>query len=67
VAGEYLISWAVVHDAFVAHAEELLSDWAPTMVLGIDETRRGRAKMQPRPRSPAGGCGRIGSRQTSST
>ena len=44
VAEEYPISWAVVHDAFVAHAEELLPEPAPPTVLGIDETRRGRPR-----------------------
>jgi transposase len=44
VAEEYPISWAVVHDAFVAHAEELLPEPAPPAVLGIDETRRGRPR-----------------------
>ena len=44
VAGEYPISWPVVHEAFVAHADGLLTEPPPTAVLGIDETRRGRPR-----------------------
>ena len=40
------ISWPVAHDAFVAHAEELLVEPAAPAVLGIDETRRGRPRWQ---------------------
>jgi transposase len=37
-----LVSWPIAHAAWVAHAEAQLAEPAPTAVLGIDETRRGR-------------------------
>ena len=42
VAGGALLSWPISHAAWVAHAQELLVEPAPVVVLGIDETRRGR-------------------------
>ncbi len=50
------ISWPVAHDAFVAHAEELLVEPVPPVVLGIDETRRGRPRWQ---RDPSGGWRKL--------
>ena len=50
------ISWPVAHDAFVAHANELLTEPAAPVVLGIDETRRGRPRWQ---RDPAGGWRKL--------
>jgi transposase len=44
VAGAGLVSWPIAHDAWVAHAEELLEEPQPVIVLGIDETRRGRVR-----------------------
>ena len=38
------ISWPVVHAAFVGHADAQLVEPAPVVVLGIDETRRGRPR-----------------------
>ena len=38
------LSWPTVHQAFVAHAESILTEPAPPTVLGIDETRRGRPR-----------------------
>jgi transposase len=46
VAGAGLVSWPIAHDAWVAHAEELLVDPQPVTVLGIDETRRGRVRCE---------------------
>ena len=42
VAGGALLSWPIAHAAFVMHADALLAEPAPVVVLGIDETRRGR-------------------------
>jgi transposase len=44
VAAEYGISWPVVHRHFAAHADALLTEPVPPVVLGIDETRRGTPK-----------------------
>ena len=46
VAGQYRCGWHTVHNEVVAVAEEALDDAepAPVRVLGIDETRRGKAK-----------------------
>jgi transposase len=44
VTAELPMSWPVAHAAFVAHADRLLTEPAPTRVLGIDETRRGRPR-----------------------
>jgi len=42
VAGGALLSWPISHAAWVSHAKELLAEPAPVVVLGVDETRRGR-------------------------
>jgi transposase len=39
-----LMSWPVAHAAWVVHADAVLAEPEPVVVLGIDETRRGRAK-----------------------
>lgn len=44
-----LMSWPIGHAAWVAHAEERLAAPAPSAVLGIDETRRGRPVWVPDP------------------
>ena len=44
VADAHQVSWPTAHRAFVAHAETLLVEPAPVAVLGIDETRRGKAR-----------------------
>ena len=46
VAASHLVSWPTAHRAFVDHAQELLAEPAPTTVLGIDETRRGRPRWE---------------------
>ena len=39
------MDWRIAHDAFVAHADEVLPDRPPPVrVLGIDETRRGKGR-----------------------
>jgi hypothetical protein len=43
VAGGGLLSWPISHAAWVRHADHLLAEPEPVTVLGIDETRRGRA------------------------
>ena len=40
--GGALLSWPISHAAFVVHADALLAEPAAVVVLGIDETRRGR-------------------------
>jgi transposase len=44
VAGDGLLSWPVANAAWVEHAEGLLAEPEPVGVLGIDETRCGRAR-----------------------
>jgi transposase len=44
VAESFGVSWPTAHKAFVAEAEKVLTEPAPTPVLGIDETRRGRPR-----------------------
>lgn len=44
VATAFGMSWPTAHAAFVEHAEDLLTEPAPTTVLGIDETRRGKPR-----------------------
>ncbi|MGE5761148.1 MAG: ISL3 family transposase [Gemmatimonadota bacterium] len=44
VADTHGVSWPTAHRAFVDHAEQVLAEPAPTPVLGIDETRRGRPR-----------------------
>ena len=47
VAGQYRCGWHTVHDEVVAVADEALgAEPAPVRVLGIDETRRGKAKWE---------------------
>ena len=46
VATSHGVSWPTAHRAFVAHAEELLVEPAPTRALGIDETRRAQPRWQ---------------------
>jgi transposase len=46
VATSHGVSWPTAHRAFVAHADELLGEPAPTPVLGVDETRRGKPRWQ---------------------
>ena len=57
VADAHNVSWPTAHRAFVAHAQERLTEPAPVRVLGIDETRRGKPRWQRRPDS--GGWERI--------
>jgi len=56
VAAGLPVSWPTVHSAFVDHAETLLAEPAPPVVLGIDETRRGRPRWT---RDQAGGWVRL--------
>ena len=42
VAGGRLLSWPTSHAAWVRHADAELAEPGPVVVLGIDETRRGR-------------------------
>ena len=44
VAAELGVSWPVAHRHFAAHADAVLAEPGPAVVLGIDETRRGRPK-----------------------
>ena len=46
VAAAHGVSWPTAHRAFVAHAETVLGEPAPTAVLGIDETRRGKPRWE---------------------
>jgi transposase len=46
---EHRISWPIVHAAYVARADAMLSQPAPVAVLGIDETRRGRPRWRKDP------------------
>lgn len=46
VAATHGVSWGTAHRAFVAHADEVLSEPQPTPILGIDETRRGKPRWQ---------------------
>jgi transposase len=46
VAESYDVSWPTAHRAFVAHAEQKLTEPKPTPMLGIDETRRGKPRWQ---------------------
>lgn len=43
-AGAGLMSWPIAHAAWVAEADRQLAEPAPVVVLGIDETRRGRPR-----------------------
>jgi transposase len=44
VAAEYGMSWPVTRRHYAAYADGPLTEPGPAVVLGIDETRRGRAK-----------------------
>jgi transposase len=44
VAAEYGMSWPIAHRHYAAHADGLLTEPDPPVVLGIDETRRGTPK-----------------------
>jgi transposase len=44
VAAQYKVSWPVTHLRYVMHADALLTEPEPPVVLGIDETRRGKPK-----------------------
>jgi len=46
VAQAHGVSWPTAHRAFVAHAEQALTEPEPTPVLGIDETRRGKPRWE---------------------
>jgi transposase len=47
VAGDYRCGWHTVHDHVITVADAALEDEpAPVVVLGIDETRRGKAKWE---------------------
>ena len=46
VAATHAVSWPTAHRAFADHAQELLTEPAPTAVLGIDETRRARPRWE---------------------
>ena len=47
VAGQYRCGWHTVHDHVITVADEALgAEPAPVRVLGIDETRRGKAKWE---------------------
>ena len=50
VAAEYGMDWRIAHDAFVAHAAAVLPEAPPPVtVLGVDETRRGKAHYETDP------------------
>jgi transposase len=50
VAAEFGMDWRVAHDAFVAHAAQVLPEQPPPVtVLGVDETRRGKAHYETDP------------------
>ncbi len=49
VADEYGLAWPTVHRAVVDYASKVLLEPAPVAVLGIDETRRGRARWEQNP------------------
>ena len=50
VAAEFGMDWRIAHDAFVAHAAVVLPEQPPPVtVLGVDETRRGKAHYETDP------------------
>jgi len=52
------LGWPTVHSAFVVHADaQLVGAPGPVVVLGIDETRRGRPTWSQDPPDAAGGAG----------
>jgi transposase len=46
VAQAHGVSWPTTHRAFIAHATTASTEPAPTAVLGIDETRRGKPRWE---------------------
>jgi transposase len=44
VCAQYQVSWPVTHRHYIRHADALLTEPEPPVVLGIDETRRGTPK-----------------------
>ncbi len=44
VAATHAVSWPTAHRAFIGYADKKLRPPAPTRVLGIDETRRGKPR-----------------------
>jgi transposase len=46
VAQAHGVSWPTAHRAFIAYAKTALTEPAPTAVLGIDETRRGKPRWE---------------------
>lgn len=46
VAAHHGVSWPTTHRAFLAAADAVLTEPAPTRVLGIDETRRGKPRWE---------------------
>mgnify|MGYP000906987916 FL=1 len=54
VAAEFGMDWRVAHDAFVAHSAQVLPEQPPPVtVLGVDETRRGKAHYETDPTTGA--------------
>lgn len=51
VAHAFGVGWPTTHRAFARAAEQVLGEPAPTRMLGIDETRRGRPRWQQDPES----------------
>lgn len=50
VAAEFGMDWRIAHDPFVAHATAVLPEAPPPVtVLGVDETRRGKAHYETDP------------------
>jgi transposase len=49
VAAAFSVSWPTAHTAFCEVADAALAEPAPTRVLGIDETRRGRPRWEQDP------------------
>ena len=44
VVAHYQVSWPVTHHHYAVHADGLLTEPEPPVVLGIDETRRGKLR-----------------------
>jgi len=44
VAASHCVPWPTAHRAFVAHADEQLTEPEPSRVFGSDETRRGKPR-----------------------
>jgi hypothetical protein len=62
VAREYRVGWPLMPRHFIAHADALPAAPQPPVTLGIDETRRGRAK-GPRTRCRTGGVAVLDTQQ----